>query len=64
VVECQLPKLDVEGSNPFARFNLRQQGPEAAKTSSGPSFWFESEGPFGARKGRLHHGIPKELVER
>ena len=22
VVECQLPKLDVEGSNPFARSNL------------------------------------------
>ncbi len=23
VVECQLPKLDVEGSNPFARFLMR-----------------------------------------
>ena len=22
VVECQLPKLDVEGSNPFARFDV------------------------------------------
>ena len=24
VVECQLPKLDVEGSNPFARFSCQQ----------------------------------------
>ena len=38
VVECQLPKLDVEGSNPFARSNLCRQGPEAAKAPSGPSF--------------------------
>ncbi len=37
VVECQLPKLDVEGSNPFARSNLTRQGPEVAKAASGPS---------------------------
>jgi hypothetical protein len=36
--ETPFPKLDVEGSNPFARFNLRQHGPEAPEAPSGPSF--------------------------
>jgi hypothetical protein len=30
VVECQLPKLDVRGSNPLARFDLRRsEAPES-----------------------------------
>jgi integrase len=30
VVECQLPKLDVEGSNPFARFRRQEMTPVAS----------------------------------
>jgi hypothetical protein len=34
----RIPKLDVEGSNPFARSQPTPQGPEAAKAAPGPSF--------------------------
>ncbi len=50
VVECQLPKLDVRGSNPLARFNLRRNGPAASRDAAGPFHWFESGRPPEAPK--------------
>ena len=38
MVECQLPKLDVEGSNPFARLDLRQV-PILAVLLAAQIFW-------------------------
>jgi hypothetical protein len=61
-IEVWLPKLDVEGSNPFARFDLSRQGPDAANAPSGPSYWFEFGGSFRAQNWRLHHDCTRNCT--
>jgi hypothetical protein len=47
----RIPKLDVEGSNPFARSKPTPQGPEAAKSRLGAPFLGSSpEGFSGPEK--------------